>query len=150
MKKWIFKILVAAISCYGTNSFALTSPSSKINTSIIGNYSCKGYDPVYQHHYKGRLTINPNPNAPHVYLIKEGFNDLDLQKNVGIGYIYNNSFVTLFQDPSYGAGVQIYTISSDGDLTNSKFLYYNHTNKGVGTESCTKNSSTTQDKNVKW
>jgi hypothetical protein len=131
MKKWMSSLFTLLLM--------ITSSVFAANqASVVGSYKCMGYDPVYKHNYQTSLTIKPDLKSKQAFFVQERFMHHDAAKDIGIGYVYNNHFVSMFRDKAYGIGVVIYTIDGNGNLSKGEFLYYNHANKGVGRVSCTK------------
>ena len=120
--------------------FAKTKKRTIAPQSLIGTYNCSGFDPVYNHTYTGVMTVKRDLRTKRAYFIKVTYPDIPTQGDSGLGFLYNHHFVIMFSDPSYGIGVSIYKVGPRGNLNAGEYMYYRHSNKGMGKESCVKTS----------
>lgn len=120
--------------------FAKTPTPPKNPELFVGTYDCSGFDPTYGHSYTGRMTVKLNLNTKNSYFIHVTYPKMASASDSGLGFAYDDSFVVMFTDPSYGLGVAIYKTDAYGNLNGGKFMYYRHPNRGMGDESCIKTS----------
>lgn len=131
-------ILSASLCCA-----PLYATPSKQDKRVFGTYQCNGNDPIYGK-YRGILTIS-STRTQGVYFFNESYPDSNSKNDMGIGFFHKDALMSLFRNNSGVTGVSYdVTYNSKHTLTStlsSKYLYFDHKNKGFGYESCSRIAS---------
>lgn len=117
--------------------FSHPQKAQQDSQSLVGQYRCHGVGAIVRKSYQGILTITKPLFSGPTYVLDESFPNSFWESAKGIGFQYGNNLVAIFDDRSYGSSVTAYTIVN-GNLTNGRFLYFNHSDKGFGQEDCIK------------
>lgn len=126
-------LLFLTLSVFVSTTFA----ADNVNPNIIGNYTCKGYDP-FDHggNYTNYFSIIKQKNTYSIkWVDRNGY-----PTAYGTGIINSNLPDTLavvyenMEDKKY-TGIALYKIDADGSL---KGIWTIKTDNKTGTETCTK------------